>query len=261
MKVNDVPEHFLSRADWVGREQTVDRVIIGDGNKDVGECVVTWIPSLAAIRAVVGQGTELLVCHEPTFWNHRDQPTEDKPGFWDKLRLIETHDLVIVRIHDCWDRWPEIGIPWAWAKALGLEGRPAAVGGNGYEHRYDIEPAPFGEFAKRVAGRTAALGQPMVEVTGDPDGPVSKIGIGTGCGTRVAAYLEMGCDCFVLCDDGTSYWQDVQHAEDLGIPTITVNHATSEEPGMVTLAQYINECVDGLAAAHLPQGCRFALVG
>jgi hypothetical protein len=42
---------------------------------------------------------------------------------------------------------------------------------------------------------------------------------------------------------------------------IRVNHATSEEPGMMALAQYVNENLPGVTATHLPQGCRFRLVG
>jgi len=261
MRPCDVVEHFLSRADWVDRDNTVDRVIVGDARKEVERCIVAWMPSLAAVRAVTNKGVGLLVCHEPTFWDHLDHAPESKPRCAEKLAVICDHDLTIVRLHDSWDRWPEVGIPFAWGRFLGLGGAPAATGRAGYQHRYDIAPVPFAQFARSVAARTAALGQPMVEATGDPEALVSKIGIGTGCATDVRAYLDMGCDCFVLCDDGTSYWRDAQFAEDRGIPTLTVNHGTSEEPGMVTLAQYINDELDGLCAEHLPQGCRFRLVG
>jgi hypothetical protein len=53
----------------------------------------------------------------------------------------------------------------------------------------------------------------------------------------------------------------VQYAEDVGTPVICVNHGTSEEPGMVTLTKYINEHFEGVFAEHLPQGCRYQLVG
>jgi len=260
MKISGVVEHFLSRADWVDRDETVDRIILGDPDKDVGRCVVAWIPSFAAIRAVVERGVGLLVCHEPTFWDHFDHAPQAKPRCAEKLGFIRRHNLSIVRLHDTWDRWPEVGIPWAWGRALGLPGPPAEIGNRGYQHRYDIDPVPFDEFAHRIAAHTAPLGEPTIEVDGAPETLVSKIGIGTGCAVGVPAYLGMGCDCCVLTNDGSSYWRDVQRCQDLGIPTITVDHGTSEEPGMATLARYINEQVDGLAAEHLVQGCRFRLV-
>jgi len=261
MKVSDVLEHFLSRADWVDRSSTVDRIIAGDPDTDVDRCLVAWMPSVAAIREATERGVDLLMCHEPTFWNHRDDHPGSTAAGLAKLRLIEESGLVVMRNHDCWDRWPDVGIPWAWARFLGLQGRPAAIGADGYQHRYDIAPVPFGEFARSVAAQTSTIGAPLVEASGDPSRPISKIGIGTGCGCSVFTYLDMGCDCCVICDDGASYWQHVQHAADQGVPVVCVNHGTSEEPGMATLADYINQKIHGLAAEHLDQPCPFVIVG
>ena len=120
---------------------------------------------------------------------------------------------------------------------------------------------PFGVFAERIAGRCAATGEPLVQVVGDPDKMVSRIGSGTGCGSDIATYLQMGCDCSIVSDDGSCYWAGIQGAEDIGHPVIRVNHGTSEEAGMVTLTRYINENLPGLSAEHLPHGCTFRLAG
>ncbi len=260
MKSKDIVEHFLSQADWVRRDRTLDRVVIGDPDKDFDRCLVMWTPTSAALRTAVERGFELIVSHEATFYHEYDEGAEDISGRTTKRRFIEEHGLTIVRNHDCWDGWPEVGIPWAWGQFLGLEGRPAA-GGTRYQHRHDIEPVPFGEFAKRVAGRTSEIGESAVEAIGDPDKVVSKIGIGTGCCCDIIEYLRMGCDCCIVCDDGSRYDEGIKCADDLGVPVICVNHATSEEPGMVTLTQYINDNLPGLNAEHLPQGCRFRVVG
>lgn len=52
-----------------------------------------------------------------------------------------------------------------------------------------------------------------------------------------------------------------QRAGDAGHLAIRVNHGTSEEPGMVTLTQYINDHLEGLQAEHLLHGSTFRLVG
>jgi len=261
MRVSDILEHFLCRASWVDPCNTVDRIIVGDAALDVDRCTVAWMPSMDAIRATAAAGAALLVCHEPTFWNHRDdRPTGTGAGL-EKLRLIEECGVVIMRNHDCWDRWPEVGIPWAWARFLGLGNRPSEVGAGGYQHRYDIVPILLRELCNRVAARTATLGAPLIEVVGDLGKPVSRIGVGTGCACSVFEYLEMGCDCCIVCDDGVSYWQHVQYASDLGVPVICVNHGTSEEPGMATLADYITTQIGGVEAQHLRQLCPFRLVG
>ena len=50
-------------------------------------------------------------------------------------------------------------------------------------------------------------------------------------------------------------------AEDVGHPVIRVNRPVSEEPGMVTMTQYIDEHIEGVTAEHLPHGCYYRLVG
>jgi putative NIF3 family GTP cyclohydrolase 1 type 2 len=235
-------------------------VIVGEPTLDVDRCIVTWMPSIAAIQRAVGAGVPLIVCHEPTFWHHLDDVTK-RPRSEAKRRLVEDAGLVIMRNHDSWDRWPEIGIPWAWARFLGLGEKPVRIGANGYQHRYDIPPLTLGELAERVAEKCSKLGEPLVQVVGSEDQIVSKIGSGTGCGCEIQTFLEMGCDCSIVCDDGTSYWGQIQMAKDLDHPVIRVNHGTSEEPGMATLTEYINRNVDGVGAEHMPHGCCFSLRG
>lgn len=260
MKAKDVLEHFLSRADWVDRAKTVDRVIAGDPDKEVERCLVTWMPGLRALLHAVEQGIPLVIGHEPTFWNHHDQELPDDGFYKEKLRFIEEHSLAVMRIHDCWDKWPEIGITWAWAQFLGFEPQPVRASANGYQHRYDIAPTTLEKLAKRIGERCGKIGERRVQVAGDLKAQVSRVGVGTGCATDIRTYIELGCDCSVVCDDGTSYWGQIQRAIDLGHAVIRVNHGTSEEPGMVTLARYIAGNIKGLAAEHFPHGCSFRVV-
>ena len=263
MRALDINRHFLSLASWVDPAQTVDRIIIGDTEKEVRRVLVSWIASFQAVRAAVERGCDLLMTHEPTFWVHANEMAnlEKSEIAAAKRSFIEDNGLVVLRNHDVWDRMPEIGIPWAWASYLGMTTPPAAIGAAGYQHRYDIEPLPLGEFAARVAERTAAIGEPFVQVVGDGDQFVSKIGVGTGCGCDIRTFQAMGCDASIVCDDGSCYWSVIQRAADEGHPVIRVNHGTSEEPGMVTLTQYINQRLPGLRAEHLPHGSTFRLVG
>jgi len=262
MRPIDVRDHFLSRADWVDPDKTVDRIIVGDPQKEIRSTLVTWISSFAAIRAAVERSVDMLITHEPTFYAHRnelDSINQTEIG-QRKRRFIEANGLVILRIHDCWDRWPEIGIPWAWAKFLGFDGPPAALGRQNAQHRYDIAPVTVDELAQRVAQKAARIGEAGVQVIGEESRKVSKVGIGTGCICSIPTFIEMGCDVSIVCDDGSSYWSRIQPAADMAHPVIRVNHGTSEEPGMMTLAQYVNDHLSGLSAEHLPHGCCFRLV-
>jgi putative NIF3 family GTP cyclohydrolase 1 type 2 len=266
MNAIEVLEHFLSQADWVDRGDTVDRIIMGDPHRQVRRAMVTWISSLQAVTEAVEGGFDLLITHEPTFYDHYDHRAdqariEESEVAARKKRLIEEVGLVIVRIHDVWDRFPLVGIPWAWAAFLGLGDQPAATDRTRYQHRYDIKPITVDALAARLAAKIATIGESHVQVVSDGRQKVSRIGIGTGCVCNIDVFREMGCDLSVVCDDGSCYWREIQRAADAGHPVIRVNHGTAEEPGMVTLARYVNDHLPGLEAVHLRHGSCFRLVG
>ena len=262
MKAIDILNAFLDRADWVDRANTVDRIIIGDPEKEVRSALVTWISSLAAVRAAIARHADMLVTHEPTFYVHRQEHEkwEASPTTREKKALIDNSGLVVLRIHDVWDHMPEAGIPWAWARFLGLGEKPAAISEDEYQHRYDIAPVTLGAFAGRIARRVRGLGESCVQLIGEGRRRVSRVGIGTGCLCDIPTFEGMGCDVSIVCDDGTAYWSHLQRAADAGHHVLRVNHGTSEEPGMITLTQYINEHLPGVQAVHLPHGCCYRVV-
>lgn len=262
MRAIDISEHFLSQAHWVDPVRTVDGIIVGRPDKEVKTILVTWISSLKVLNEAVARGFDAVMTHEPTFYDHAHE--REAMDHWEigrvKKRLVEENDLVVIRNHDCWDKWPRIGIPWAWGQYLGLGEEPAVVSANGEQLRYDIEPVTLDSLAACVAAKTALMGEPFVQVAGDGERKVSKVGIGTGCGCRIDLYREMGCDVSIVCDDGTCWWGELQRAVDMDMPVIRVNHGSSEDPGMVTLTKYINENLDGVTAVHRPHQGYYRLI-
>ena len=261
MKVEAILEHFLERANWVNRAKTVDRIIIGNPDEEVDFCTVSWMPSFNVIRESVKRGARLLICHEPTLWDHWDNLQKADPLARDKIRFIEKNKLTILRNHDCWDLWPVYGVPWRWAEFLGFKGQPTSTSVEGFLHRYDVPPLTLQQLARKVARRCAKVGESKVQVVGELSQRVSRIGIGTGCYCDMREFIRMGCDCTIICDDSGWYWEQVQMAEDLGIAVIRVNHGTAEEYGLEGLAEYINQHMNGaLRAEFIRHGCSFKLV-
>ena len=269
MKAQEILDHFQSITHWVAPEDSVDRIIIGNPGKHVSRVGVTWMSTFENVREAIAHGCDMLVTHEPTFWVHADElaTVESWPegsikrqAAEYKRRFIERRGLVILRIHDAWDAMPDIGIPYAWASHLGLGDTPAARSANTFQHRYDIEPVTLDALARRIARRTAELGEPAVQVIGPPDQLVSKIGIGTGCYCDLAVFQQLDCDVSIICDDSNWHWEGIAFAADNDHAVIRVNHSVSEEPGMITLAQYINDTLP-ITAEYIPHGAPFRLVG
>ena len=237
-------------------EKTVDRVIYGNPGSEVQAIAVAWMPYRETVIRTRELGANVLVTHEPTFYDHWDLDGKlaEEPASIVKRELIEDEEITIIRCHDVWDALPEIGIPFAWGDFLEL-GSP--VDGERFYNVYEIPTCSAGEFTLRMSERTRELGQPNLGFYGDPDRPVKRVGLGTGCISNPFTLYEMGADLAISVDDVVRAWVAGEWCHDTGNPLVVVNHCVAEEPGMVTLAQYLQRTFNDIQVHHIPQGCTF----
>jgi len=260
-KAGDILAYQQQVGAWVDWDNTPDRIVVGSAEVQVTDAAVAWIATCEALREAASMGCQLFITHEPTFyvqdeelWGVDTWP-EDAAA---KKRFIEEQGLTVLRFHDTWDGMPEVGIPWAWAKFLGFENEPLAQ--TLHLQVRPVEEMTLEALARHVASRTSALGEPAVQVVGDPQMRVSKIGTGTGCYSNPEEYCRLGADAGILCDDGTSYWSNGLWGEDNSFGIVRVNHGTVEEPGVAALAPHLAEKFPDVTFHHIPQGCRFRFV-
>jgi putative NIF3 family GTP cyclohydrolase 1 type 2 len=201
-----------------------------------------------------------MVVHEPTFYDHWDLDggMKGNPLSVKKLKMIKDSAITIIRCHDVWDVMPEHGIPFAWAKFLDL-GIP--VKSNVYYHICKIKPQSAEAFCRHVASKTAKIGQPVVGFYGDGDTEIENVGIGTGCACEPFILYEMGADIVISIDDTVRTWIECEWSHDCGKPLIVVNHGVSEEPGIVSLAEFIKKKFPEIPVTHIPQGSTYKAVG
>jgi len=261
MKAKEILAHLWSIGPWIDKETTVDKIIVGDPEKEIKSIVTMWMSTFENVREAVRMGVDMIITHEPTFWEHANElETMNAEAFGGlgkaKRKFIEESGIVILRSHDVWDKVPDIGITWSWAKFLGFTSKPVAMADHGFVHRYDIEPTTLGKFAEAVAVKTAAVGEPVLQVFGNLTQTVSRVGIGTGCAGKPLEIYDLGCDVAIVCDDATSYWHDIAPAKDADFAVIRVNHGTSEEPGMASLADYLNKTFPDINSRYMtPARC------
>jgi putative NIF3 family GTP cyclohydrolase 1 type 2 len=226
----------------VNPENTVDTVKCGDPSRTVNKAGVCWFASLNTIHAAHEDGCDLLICHEPTFWQHEAPENlwrNREPGTT-KQRFLDETGMVILRAHDTWDQWPEIGIRDSWAKWLGLENRVYASADHNYHAVYVIEKQPLHTFASHVAQRVRSLGEDSVRVMGEPSRPVRRVAVGVGCAGPDKDTVEAGADVLIVCYDGASYWAVRERLHEMGAAVIVVEHGTSEMPGMMNLCKHLS---------------------
>lgn len=261
MKARELREYLMSLdGGWVDREQTVDTFKAGDPEADVRGIAVGWMSYAWALKRAVELACNVFVTHEPTYFNHRDddEAVFRFPAARAKRAFIEGSGLVILRCHDVWDRLPGMGIADSWSAALAL-GEP--VTGEGYFRVFDVAGRTAGDVARHVAERTRPFGQDVVQLVGPPDRAVSRLAVGTGACTPFLDLIERyEADCVVCTDDGFCCWRDAAFAIDAGLSAIVVNHAVSEEPGMIRLANHLRERLGDIPVHHVPQRCMYGFV-
>lgn len=262
MLAKDLQSYLRSlNGGWMDLGETVDTFKAGDPEIEVRGIAVSWMSTRAALERAAALGANVVITHEPTYYNHHDDlesPLVELDGGRDKRAFVENSGLTIIRCHDLWDQVPELGIPDAWGEALGLG---EAIEGKGYYRVYDVAGRTAGDVARQVAARTRRYGQEAVQLIGDADQPVTRVAIGTGAITPLFAFVsDYDVDLAICTDDGFTYWRDGAYAGDVGLPVIVVNHATSEEPGMASLAEHLQARFPEVPVHFIPHGCLYRLV-
>ena len=240
---NEIRDYLLQNSPWVNVEKTVDTVKCGDPDRPVRKAGAAWFSSIWDIRKAIQAECDLLIVHEPTFWEHsaaEKQWRSRGPGII-KSKELEESGLVILRAHDTWDNWPEIGIRDSWAEYLGFTKRLREGSSLRWTAVYEIPEMTLQGFAQQIADRIRPLGEDSVQVIGDADMRVSRPAVGVGCAVPDQEMVEFGADVLVMCYDGASYWRSRERLAEMGVGIVTVEHGTSEMPGLMSLREHLAE--------------------
>jgi putative NIF3 family GTP cyclohydrolase 1 type 2 len=207
----------------------------------------TMFCSYDAIRRAHLAGCNMLIPHEDTYWNDRDDVSavSGDPAYKLKVDFMREHDIVVFRIHDHMHaQKPDftwVGL----ARALGLDSRLETAP---QSHRFTLPETTLGELATRIQKRFAEQGinDKAIRVVGDPGTKVSRLQLGVGYATPaindanvdvVVSGEQQETDGFL---DSPEYVLD---AATLGIAKgwIMLGHNVSEEQGMQEMAEWIKK--------------------
>lgn len=102
MKISEVINEIVARHPPMERPDTVDVVKYGDPEKECTGVAVTCYAASNVIRKAAELGVNLIVVHEPTFFNDRDHVDwlENDPVYKAKTALLDETGIVIWRDHD-----------------------------------------------------------------------------------------------------------------------------------------------------------------
>ncbi len=210
--------------------------------------------TLDVLQRAAAKRENLVITHEPTFYNHLDRPEgmDENDAVWkEKREFIEKNGLVVWRFHDHWHLRTPDGILAGVVKSLGWEKYQSAEN----PHLFTVPEITLEKLAADVAKQ---LDTPVLRVVGNPAMKVTKLALSPGSAgfERETHALEME-NVEVLLVGETREWETVEYAADAVTEgktkaLIVIGHVPSEQAGMEECAQWLKTFVKNVPVEFVP---------
>ncbi len=253
LRVKDVIARIIADVPGAPFPNTVDTLKCGDPEQEVTGIVTCFLATCDVIERAAAAGANLIITHEPTFYEHAD-PVDwlvDDPVYTAKLALIARHNMAIWRFHDYLHTlqpdptfvglFRELG----WSEAVDPTTFYAA----------HLSPRPLTALIDEVKAR---LGVRHVRVVGDPAQVCSRIGLMVGAPPgrwHIEALRKAQLDALIVGE--INEWETSEYVRDalwLGLAKslVVIGHSVSEEPGMRAVVPWLAERLPEATITFLP---------
>lgn len=238
---------------------TVDTLKAGDPATPVTGIATTFLDTMEVLRQAAARGENLVITHEPTFYNHLDdtRALADDPVYREKLAFIQQHHMIVYRLHDEIHRSVDgdhilVGL----YKAIGWEKYPHADGAFG-PYFVTIPPTTLGRLAESLRQQ---LHIRTMRVEGNPGQPITHVAVlpgASGFARHLLALSQPQVD--LLLAGEASEWETVEYVRDAvaqGRPKslMLLGHEVTEEPGMEQCAEELRVLFPGMKVEHIVAG-------
>jgi putative NIF3 family GTP cyclohydrolase 1 type 2 len=242
LTARQVIERIQKRVGVPWNADTVDTFKAGDPDTRVTGIATTMMATYDVLRRAAVSGKNLVITHEPTFYNHLDKTAEfekeDDAVLATKQSFIAEHHLVVWRFHDHWHARSPDGIQAGMIRALGWEKFQ-----NSNDDRLFVVPETTlsslaGDIRKRLGIRT-------LRVVGDPAMRVTKIALNPGYpGFPSERHMLQRDDVQVLVMGEGLEWESIEYGADAAAEgkqkaLIVLGHVPSEQAGMDDCARWL----------------------
>ena len=250
--IDRIKEHV--GVEW--KEPTVDTFKAGDPQTPVTGIAVTMMATLDVLQRAATRGQNLIITHEPTFYDHLDHPTQLPQGEQDavlaaKRAFIAERHLVIWRFHDYWHRRYPDGVEAGNVHALGWEKYQDPAN----QYLFTIPETTVERLAEELRAKLHAA---VPRVAGDRQMKVTRVAFSPGSAGfhREAGALEAP-DVQVLVAGETHEWETVEYVADAHTAgrkkaLILLGHIASEQAGMEQCAKWLHTFVSDVPIEFLP---------
>lgn len=218
--------------------QTCDTLKAGSPETEVTKIAVCCFNTPRVIRDAAAWGAQLLITHEPTYYDHWDNECMLPVGIA-KRKLIESTGMAVYRYHDHPHIAPSDLICEGEIKALDLPGRIVERTGFGVAHYLLDEAITPRQLAERIEEK---YGIAHVRICGTTDKPCRRLALAWG--TPGGMMEELAGEAEIILTGEACEWQLAEYARDadeLGFTKalLILGHCGSERDGMDHIANLI----------------------
>jgi putative NIF3 family GTP cyclohydrolase 1 type 2 len=239
-------------------EKTVDTFKAGDPDTPVTGIATTFTATLDVLRRAAASGKNLIITHEPTFYQHTEDTREIEADkvLEAKRAFLKDHGLVVWRFHDHWHRHQPDGINQGMVEKFGWQAfrRP------GDEVVFRLPETSVRRLAETLRD---TFKTDTIRVVGDPDLKVSGVGFSAGAPPALAHLrLLQRDDVEVLVAGEAREWETVEYVRDAAAAgkhkaLVLLGHAVSEETGMEYCARWLKGFITEVPVEFIPAGNPF----
>ena len=245
--------HRVIAATGAPPANTVDTLKAGDPNTVVTGIATTFMDTYSVLEQAAATGKNLIITHEPTFYNHLDDqsPLAADPVLQQKLAFIREHHLVVWRFHDTWHMRQPDGILAGMVNQFGWK----AYQGGTNPHWFKLPPSTVGQIAASLQARTGAR---VIRIVGDPAMSVTEVALLPGAAGSDMQIKALEQDNVQLLVVGESReWETVPYVQDAAAEgrqkaLILLGHEISEEAGMDECARWLRTLLPGMPVSFVP---------
>jgi putative NIF3 family GTP cyclohydrolase 1 type 2 len=251
----DVIDRIKKNVNTPWQEKTVDTIKAGNPGTRVTGVAVTFMPTLDVLQRAAASGKNLIITHEPTFYNGQDETAnlESDAVVAAKRAFIEKSPLVIFRFHDHMHARQPDGI---------TEGMVEAFGWAQYRQpgRSPVFVLPETTLGKLAAYLRDQFHAKSIRVIGDPAMKVTRVGFSAGAPASLSQIRMLQQDSVQVLIGGESReWETVEYARDAaaagkGKALILLGHAISEEAGMIWCTRWLKGLIAEVPVEFIPAG-------
>jgi putative NIF3 family GTP cyclohydrolase 1 type 2 len=237
------------------RSETVDTFKAGNPDATVTGIAVTMMATLDVLERAAASEKNLIITHEPTFYNHLDTTAnlkaQNDPVLAAKQQFIKKHGLVVWRFHDHWHARKPDGILLGMAHALRWQNfeNPAN------EHLFRIPETTLDNLAESIKTRLSIR---ALRVVGDPKLTVTNVAFLPGAaGSAKQIQLLERDDVQALLIGETPEWEAVEYVADAVTERkpkalVILGHIPSEQAGMEECARWLKTFITEVPIEFIP---------